>query len=562
MITHACIKMTLHGQETTWRQVSVPMFLCLSDFATIVALCFGLPDGDNFSFTGKTPHRQYISEYRRDFSKQKNVFSAEDFSLEDLFAKSHHTAIYQYDLHQPIQIDLELDNSMPLLLPEPTFQLKQWSGDNPPGSAPWQAAAVADTLTQLQHQWFEETDEEDAEWNQTVDEFFDELVGSLVDMLMNDPSLELSKPEAYEKVNQLLERAGNAFSRNYSLEDCLSTLRKDEMLEVARANQFHGYSKLRRQELLEFLEQNLLNPDTVQRQLALLTQPEIDQLLDLCLTNMPFTGPETLLHASWAVRYGLCYIDPQDNVLTVPLELQSKIKEALKNTELTQQLHLTDTVYAYCYAAVYLFGAYPVEKLLSHLQPEVSVPLDADSLEDLVTNHVARSLEEFFFQDGYIVDFSFMGPNGADNLAALKKCQESIKMDYWPDKNTIFQLERDRWLIDKKLYHTFAEHCEPLLASPDYDIEQALRTIECCIRTGYTFPSITAFLSEQFFDLPDMKAVNRFTRDLQQIWNHTPMWLNGGISPAAKSPRKADNVVSLTVHSKKKAKKKSAKKKK
>lgn len=52
MITHACVKMALHGQEETlWRELYVPTFLYLNDLATIINLCFGWPTDTHYTFT-------------------------------------------------------------------------------------------------------------------------------------------------------------------------------------------------------------------------------------------------------------------------------------------------------------------------------------------------------------------------------------------------------------------------------------------------------------------------------------------------------------------------------
>ncbi len=461
-----------------------------------------------------------------------------------------------------------LDNSLPTLLPKSELQLKQWSGDNPPYCTPRQEDAVKDELVRMQHEWFdfEYEDEDDAQWDEKIDAFFQDLRDTIANDLMADPTQEMSPEEAYKKIDQLFVQAGQSLSRGYALQDCLATMRKEDLLEIARVNHFHGYSKLRRQELIDFLEQNLLEPDSIRQQLATLTQLELDRLLELCLTNVPFISTETLRHATSALLYGLCYMDPLESVLTVPVELRPKIEAAVQDPLLTETVLLNDTIHTYCYGAVYLFGAYPVDKLLSHLQPEVSGHLDEKELMFLNAS-IFRGKEEYTFQGGYIVDIDLASPENAANLQALKQYQTHLKMDYWPDKDTLQRLAKSKWLIDKDLYDTFAKEVESFLVSPDYDIAQALRNMEYAIRSGCKFSELITFLSEKIFELPDLKTAERFAVNLQHIWNHTPMWLNGGLSPdamraAAKAPRKNSNVLSFAAHSKKKKAKKKSKKKK
>lgn len=558
MITHTCIKLALHGQEETlWRELYVPPFLYLNDLAAIINLCFGWPDDIHYTFTGQNPERQYCSAHCDDLPSSKTS-AAEVVTLQELFEKSQ-TAVYRHGASTQLQIDLTLKMSIPLLLPVPSLQLKQWQGDKAPaptgGTVILQEDSVQEALAQLQNVYFEDffSDGPDGEvtWQEAKDALFDNLLHELTQGMPEE--------EAMQMLEDFMERMEIETSRVYTLQQCLEFLRKEDLLDIARFNHFRGYSKLRRDQLIGFLQQRLLQPDFVHQVITTSTLPEVTCLMQLCQGNLPIFSSDSYRNLATALNYGLCYTDLPERVFILPQELKPLVQKVLEDEDISLMLYLQNIVYTYCFTAVYLFGIYPVEKLLQRVQEALEIPLTMNEFQNLAMN-TERSQQEYALSDGYLVDKIFLLPEEKNNLAALKKMQQSsTKPVFWPDSDTMIQLADEGWLISEELYEDFAENFESCLNPQIQDIAEAMRTMERLIRTGYDFSSIMKLLDKHYFHFPDVKSYKQFVSALQQIWNETPMWCNNGFSPNQLRRQlgkpKTDNVVSLASHQKKKKKK-------
>lgn len=560
MITHINIKIALHGQdETLWRELYVPPFLYLDDLATIINLCFGWPDDIYYTFTGQEPQRQYFSEKRNDLSIFQGTDTAETVMLQDLFGKDQ-AAVYQYDASAQLQIDLTLKTTIPLLLPAPTLQLKHWQGDTVPsptgGTVLLQENTVKNALLQLQATYFEDFFSNESHITVDLQEIKNALFGGSFQKLLQD----MPEEEATQMLEDFVKHMETEASRSYTLQQCLETLRKEDLVEIARANHFRGYSKLRRDQLIDFLQKHLLQPDFVRQQILRLTLSETMGLQQLLQGNLPIFSSDSYRNLYIPLNHGLCYTDLYERFFILPRELKLLVQETLEDEDVSTMIYAHNIIYVCCFTAVYMFGVYPVEKLLQHVQTVLETPITMDDFQQLAMAP-ERAQQEYAFVDDYLVDKILQLPEEAKNLAALKKMQQSsTKPVFWPDLDTMLQLADEGWLIQKDLYAAFVENFEPYLNPEIHDIEEAMRTIERLIRTGVNFSSIITALTKHCFQIPNLKLSQQLVSDLQQIWNETPMWSNNGFSPnklrQQTSKQKADNVVSLASHRKKKKKKK------
>ena len=557
MITHACIKMALHGQEETlWRELYVPTFLYLNDLATIINLCFGWPTDTHYTFTDQNSESRYCSEQCRDLSSPK-AYAAEATTLQTLFEKSQ-SVVYRHSASSQAQIDLSLKIAVPLLLPVPSLQLKRWQGDTVPsptgGTVMLQEDKVQEGLLQLQNVYFADyfSDEPNGEgsWQGTKD--------VLLDNLLHELTQDMPEEDAMQLLEKLRENIEAETSRVYTLQQCLDSLYKDDLLDIARFNHFRGYSKLRRDQLIDFLQERLLRRDFVQQAIATFTLPEATCLMRLCQGNLPIFSSDSYRNLTTALSYGLCYTDSLERLFILPQELKALVQDVLEDEDVSFSLYLQDIVYTCCFTAVYLFGIYPAEKLLQRVQEALEIPFSMNDLQNLAMV-TERSQQEYALFDGYLVDKLFLLPEEENHLAALKKMQQSsTKPVFWPDLDTMVQLADEGWLISEELYNNFAESFETYLSPQRQDMAEVMRMTEHLIRAGYDFSSIATLLSKDYFHFSDSKLYQQFVSALQQIWNETPMWFNNGFSPnqlrKQLSKSKTDNVISLTSHRKKKKK--------
>lgn len=565
MITHLHVQLQLPNTEPpVRREVILPDSVLLDDMNLVINICFGWSITDNFEFVTAQTKNSYTGG-SLSFLGFKQSLPAVMVTL--LFAFQKNRSILYYRSAQPndcVELTLLNTNS---LLPEPTFQLNSWHGENLPcsdsGCYPFQQEQVNDALAALR-----------ADLYLTEDEFdFDSMtpLDLLAQMQENGIPEELSqlfdgmpKEDALALLDEWMAQVSNQLTITYTMSQCFSTLSKDGLIDIMRYNHFTGYSKLRRSELEDRLLRELTNPDFLKAQMETLTIPEIELLDFLCRANMPFDTPEAALHAQHLLQSGLCYLDQAEGLLMVPSELRQQYESLLQNEGLIREAQFYDMLHTFCYTAVYLYGVYPIKSLLRRINESMQLTVTEQELREVIVPMQFKR-GDYILRDNWIIAAE-LEPNSPEEqklLDHLMLQQQQRTELFWPDMDQITAIVFNRRLADEELYRTFAADFTPYL-NRDIVLTLALSQLEYMIRSGASLQDIMLFLTSFVFDLPDMETAEQMTASLMTIWNQTPMWSNGGFTPNQmrakskkktgnhKSSAKKNNVVSLQDHRNKK----------
>ena len=340
---------------------------------------------------------------------------------------------------------------------------------------------------------------------------------------------ENASPEELEAaVMEIMSGVEKMLERPYSLQECLSFLSKEDLIEIAKTLKLKGYSKLRREELQQLLQETLTDAHFMNRMYPSLTNGEVEVLKQMCIVNTPMISTDMMFYAAELIRHGLCYLDEQGKHLVIPEELKQTFTAAQADASLKAEQKKNSAFYDVCNAAVYFCGVYPVTGLCEQLQKQFRYTA---SEEDFIRWHTEAPMyrEEFFFKNGYIVSAALR--ETPEDIVALQQIQKMKKRIYWPTKKELEFLSMEQWLIKDALYEPFWDFSSVLMENEFGDVMSVSRFVEASIRTGAPFDALIGFLSEQIFAFESMEEIDAFAQVIQNIWNHTPMWENCGYSP-------------------------------
>lgn len=386
----------------------------------------------------------------------------------------------------------------------------------------------------------------------------EELYALVADMLGED----VTREEAMEVISALLAELNQGASKTYTLRECLSFLRKDELIGLMKTLGLRGYSKMRKDELIQHLQDALTAPDFMPNVYVALTNNEVEMLEQLCVMNVPMITTEILYAAMELLNYGLCYLDKTESHLVMPEEFKQSFQQATENEALSQKQQHYSAIYDICNAAVYFYGVYPISELLVHLEEDAHISMNE---QDLLLWYADSALyrEAFYFQNGYII--SVVLQHTPEDIMTLKQIQREKKRTFWPSVEQIEELSMEQWVIDEELYEPFWDFAPQLMENPFGDIMSVSRFAETSIRTGVPVNEILKLFTGQLFELESQEQLQAFINVFQNLWNNTPMWENCGYSPKQfgkllqknkKTASNKNNVVSLAAHKAKKKKKK------
>lgn len=570
MITHLHVQFLLPDTEPpVRREVILPDSILLEDINLIISICFGWTETNAYEFVAQQTKNSFVGNNRSFFGSRQSL-PADDLTL--LFAFQKNKEIHYHrstDLIDCVSITLMTTTS---LLPEPTLQLYSWQGENQPctsGCIPFQQSMVEEALLALREELYLTGDEFDYEQLEPL-----ELISELEKNGM-PPELArlfdgLPKEEALTLLDGWISQLNDHLSTTYTLAQCLSLLTKDAMIEIMRYHHFSGYSKLRRSELEDRLLRELTNPDFLAELLKTCTIPEAELLEFLCQSNIPFDAPEAALHCQHLLRSGICYLEVDGMFLTMPSELRQPLQALLQKDNLITEFQFYDMLHTFCYTAVYFYGIYPIRQLLRRINESMQLTVTEQELREVIMP-MQEKRGDYILRDDWIIAAE-LEPHSAEDqkmLDHLMRQQKQRTEFFWPDLDQITAIVFNRRLADEELYRTLSNDFMYYL-NPDITLALELAQMERLIRVGAPFTAVTQFLTTEVFTLPDLETVEKLVEAVQQIWNQTPMWSNGGFSPdqmrakqkknkansSAKNNAKNSNVISLQERRKKHTKKK------
>lgn len=540
MITHFHVRLQLPGTDI-YRDVVLPDSVILDDINQVISVCFGWPLTEAYEFVPQQTKTSYVGDTHSHIGIKQSI-PADNITLSFAFQKNREI-IYYRSAQEVDQVVITLLTTKSLL-PEPAFQLNGWNGENRActrGCIPFLKQKVEDDLQALRADLYLLADEFDYERAATDPNYLKELNDLSFLEGGVDPE---TNPELKELLDYLTQNgmSEESIAHTSTLAQCLAILTDEALLELAR---FHHLiddlsdEVLSRSQIEDKLLAALTDEEFMAEQLKVLTIPEIEILDFLTQANMPVHSQDVTTHGNYILRCGLCFVDETEMFLTAPEELRALYKKLLQKEDVMMEIQYFDMLHTFCYTAVYLYGIYPIRKLIRIISETMHMIISPDELKDTLKRAAAERYD-YVFRDDMIIaaELAQDDPVYEDAINQLKKLHEICNDFFWPDMEQLESIIFQRRLANEQLYHQFAADFAPYLREGNNPM-QVLQIIEYWLRSGISALEVAGLLAMQFFRFRDYDITKKLADSLIAISDQTPMWSRCGYTPAQDDAREA-----------------------
>ncbi len=542
MITHLHVRLQIpDSNPLVFREVILPDSVLLDDINQVISVCFGWPLTTVFEFVSRQTKNSYVGD-NESFSNASYAMPADNIKLTSLFQKNSEIMYYR-GTHQADSISVTL-HSMKSLLPEPTFQLKDWQGENRAcsrGCIPFLKQKVEDDLQALRAELYFSVDEFDYENMTSAD---------LLSALENVESLdELANLEGHPELQELIDylvqsgMSEDAITQSSTLAQCLANAPDIALQNLVQFHKLSDNASLSREQMENLLFARLTDEAALTEQLKVLTIPEVEILDFLTQANMPLFSQDVTLHGSYLLQCGLCYVDESGQYLTAPVELRSLYQKLLKNEEVMMDIQYFDMLHTFCYTAVYLYGLYPIRRVIRLISESMHLVLSADELTSTLKRAAAERYD-YVFRDGYVIASPLADddPSCKEIIQRLKQLQENRTDFFWPDINQLEAIIFQRRLANEQLFQQFLNDFHPYLEPSAHPLLM-LQNIEYWFRSGLALSDVMTLLMSHYLKIQDFDVTLALTMALNEISAQTPRWNLGGYSPEQIARKEAKSTV-------------------
>ena len=544
MIAHLHVRFNLlNAAHPVQREVLVPDYTTLAAINSIINVCFGWSDTDPYEFMSTQPPLRYTTQEMHDGSGAKKAISTYEVLLSTPFQKCS-ALVFHHHCNPADAVQITLLNT-PALLPAATFKLHGWQGENIPyqaGVKPFDEKKVAETLQTLHDLLYFPNEQSlwDADESPDLLPFIED--DDERELLLSNPAFikeffpefaDLPQEEVKAILDDLLEEARAHIQQSYTLKECFKTLNKEILLDFMRFHQFHGYSKLRRHELEQRLEQELLQRDFFLQKLNELTIPELDLLHTLSEINIPVSALDSSVQAEYLLNSGFCYLMEveSESLLTMPKELRQLYQQCEEGINF-YQVELLDAVHICAVLAVYLYGAFPVEKLLRRINHILHEPITLTECTNIL-HFLSAKRNQYVFMEDWVISNAFLdvdSPYSFTELRSLKEIQRKSTDFFWPTQKDFESFAFQQTLVNYELYDKFFRKFNSYMNDPTV-IDRLTFSLDFLLRSGGDLEPITDYTLSIFFEPLTPELSKQFKKAIRTIWEHTPMWYYQGYTP-------------------------------
>lgn len=317
-------------------------------------------------------------------------------------------------------------------------------------------------------------------------------------------------------------------AEDVTLRGILEYYSKEELTEIAKIHHLRGYSKYKKDGLLDFLSRELLDPDVMRRYFTYLDDETLGLLKGKTnYRELSFTDDDyNYLTAGGYAGYSSYAFS---ELVVVPKEVQEayvkycdKEWEKQRKEEMMLLYHLN--------AAVQLNGICSLTDAARIYEHNMKEKKDELSLTAFCMD-VPEAFKCFVLKDNCLV---FRGLTDPKSIKELLKLQQGEKL-YLPDLSEVECLGAHDYLpFDKYmnlLERFFINECD----EEKEDAQEMCRDIQGIIRIGGVVDAVVDYLYEECMDfefiMEDQQAADKLFARLKDVWDHTRMVIHRGHTP-------------------------------
>lgn len=312
-----------------------------------------------------------------------------------------------------------------------------------------------------------------------------------------------------------------------TLNDIFNDFEKTNIKEIARNKGLVGVSNLKKEKLIDKLVTHMLRPEIMKKYLLCLTDDEIAEFENACKEELYLPDEAGLLLPLYEAAYiGML----PDGRVTVPHQVR-EVYETIKGAEFDRERKRRSYVLCCLRTAGLLYGIVPLEVFEKLIAQNVSEPVTAEELEQLILeippewNFYIVAGDMIYRDDLFMDDGGLLDAQGDLEyyIPTLKEIMDYGTKGYETDNRYVKRLER---LILKKTD-----------AMPE-EAEVAARLIQINIMEDCEMQENFTVFEEMGIEIKNKQDLNGLVGGITDLWNHTRKMSNRGFTPSELAEKK------------------------
>lgn len=523
------LKITVRGSKPPiWRRIIVPEHIAFCDLDDIIEKLFGWTHSHLYEF--------YIKDWGMRITGAP-LMEEEDNAEEciDSWMKEGSEILYTYDFgdnwEHLIKVEklVEYENRYPIVLKSKGPNMIEDCGGI------W---GFYDCMEDAEDFDMDAVNEEFRSWNIPVAEPLDDLIGfddyddhdmeldGFMDdieddfLIENDDFSQEWRQEFKNAISGFAQEdqyVRNTFGELQTLEEVYAQFLKEDLVEIAKAHGFRGYSKYGKQKLIKWLAENLLEEQYFKEYILHADREEIETFEDAIEQKGIYLSEEILHRSLFLSTYG-GYL-PYYNFYNVPKDVQEKYAK-LMTDDVKKEMESSQYFYDICHSSIYLYGVISISELTKIYNTYAEEKCSEVELLKKVQELLKRD-EIFAFKEDYFMDERLLEEN-----LYLDVLKEQEKMErYLPEEKEVFTSFGRNGIQEPNEDTVF--FLEYLIKEANLDYPRATLAfylIQEAIRMNQDDMELFGILSDLGCSLTRKKQFDKADQMLKKISNRTRKW--------------------------------------
>lgn len=296
-----------------------------------------------------------------------------------------------------------------------------------------------------------------------------------------------------------------------------------ELREMSKAFGIQGYSKLKKDELIEIVEASLINYETA-KQVFLCADEEEMELFKQSFDKEIAIDPNDFYKCVYFFVSGYYFLT-EENSIIIPDEVKD-LYEKIFTPEFIAEKARFDLVLKYCVACTNLYGIVPYAKVVEIFNEQNE---EKTCAEEVLADYHNMGLREVFFElkGEYFVHEAIESEEDFDKLLDV----QADKPYYIPCKEDLLKYGNDNYFEKNQAYTDLKAYVLANILKDEEAAEELCSDLQlaCCFGEGPA-DALNQFLVREI-EFESQEQVYEVGKLLSDLNNTTRMWDNRGYTP-------------------------------
>lgn len=328
---------------------------------------------------------------------------------------------------------------------------------------------------------------------------------------------------------------------NSSLTEIMGGLNKTRLSALAKVYNISGRSKMKKDELILALQEQITSPAMMTSALLMLDSEEW-AVFEAAYAS-PYIQdnfiPYGYYHLLMELGFVFTYFNENKLYLVMPEEVKHTFKQIDTNTfKQTRSRH--SLVLEYIEALTNLYGVYTPDKLLEIFNAQnASEPLSLPELNDYLEHFLSRQ-QKFVLESGYLINEGLAYDEEGELERLLQRIQG--KPYYVPDKAELLKYADDSYFEITPQLTALGNYVLAHMSDNTEMVEYLVDDIQLAASLEVSIQELLYEFERRNLTFVNKKQAEQVVALIIDVHNHTRLWSNCGHTPNELKPGTINNV--------------------